>query len=55
MNKQLREDRAYAIRFARKGGQARAKALTAKQRSDIGRKGAHVRWNKVVAMREKTA
>ena len=31
---------------ARKGGLARAKKLTAEQKSKIGRKGAEARWHK---------
>lgn len=41
----------YAIQFARKGGlaggPARAKKLTAEQRSEIARKAAGARWEKV--------
>ena len=36
----------YARWFASSGGKARAKALTAKERMAIGRKGAEVRWSK---------
>lgn len=32
--------------FARSGGLARAKALTAKQREDIARKASQARWRK---------
>ena len=32
----------------KKGGKARAKKLTAKQRSDIARRAAQVRWQKIV-------
>lgn len=36
----------YASRFARKGGQARAKKLTAEQRKESARKAALARWAK---------
>jgi hypothetical protein len=36
----------YASRFARKGGQARAKKLTADQRKESARKAAQARWAK---------
>jgi len=36
----------YAQWFASRGGKARAKALTAKERTAIGKKGAEVRWGK---------
>ena len=36
----------YASRFARKGGQARAKKLTAEQRKESARKAAQARWTK---------
>jgi len=36
----------YASRFARKGGQARAKKLTAEQRKESARKAAQARWAK---------
>jgi len=36
----------YAQWFASRGGKARAKALTAKERTAIGKKGATARWLK---------
>jgi hypothetical protein len=36
----------YARWFASRGGEARAKALTAKERTAIGKKGAEARWAK---------
>jgi general stress protein YciG len=36
----------YAQEFARKGGKARAKALTPEQRKEIARKAAVTRWSK---------
>jgi general stress protein YciG len=36
----------YAQEFARKGGNARAKALTPEQRKEIARKAAQARWAK---------
>jgi general stress protein YciG len=36
----------YAVEFARKGGKARAKALTPEQRKEISRKGNAARWAK---------
>jgi hypothetical protein len=36
----------YATQFARKGGQARAKKLTDKERKDIARRAAQARWAK---------
>ena len=36
----------YAQWSASRGGKARAKALTAKERTAIGKKGAAVRWSK---------
>jgi hypothetical protein len=36
----------YASEFARKGGKARAKQMTAAQRTKIARKAARVRWAK---------
>ena len=36
----------YATQFARKGGQARAKKLTAEQRRASARKAAQARWAK---------
>ena len=36
----------YARWFASRGGKAIAQALTAKERTAIGRKGAEVRWSK---------
>lgn len=36
----------YARSFASRGGKARAKALTAKERTAIGIKGAEARWAK---------
>lgn len=36
----------YAKWFASRGGKARAKALTAKERTAIGKKGAKARWSK---------
>ena len=36
----------YAQWFASRGGKARAKALTAKERKAIGKKGASARWSK---------
>ena len=36
----------YATQFARKGGQARAKKLTAEQRKASARKAAQARWAK---------
>jgi len=40
---------AYGRRFVRRGGKARAKALTAKKRTAIRRKGAEARWSKTRA------
>jgi hypothetical protein len=37
----------YARWFASRGGKARAKALTAKERTAIGKKGAEARWAKL--------
>ena len=37
---------------ARKGGFARAKALTKRQIQEIGRKGAIIRWERARALRE---
>jgi hypothetical protein len=34
----------YAAEFARKGGQARAKALTKQQRKAIAKRAAEARW-----------
>jgi hypothetical protein len=34
----------YAVEFARKGGKARAKKLTAQQRKESARKAAKARW-----------
>jgi hypothetical protein len=36
----------YARWFASRGGKARAKVLTAKERTAIGKKGAEARWSK---------
>ncbi len=36
----------YATQFARKGGHARAKKLTAQQRKESARKAAQARWAK---------
>lgn len=36
----------YASEFARLGGKARAKKLTAEQRREIARKAARARWTK---------
>jgi hypothetical protein len=36
----------YAAEFARLGGKARAKKLTAEQRREIARKAARARWAK---------
>jgi len=36
----------YATQFARKGGQARAKKLTAEERSESARKAVEARWAK---------
>jgi hypothetical protein len=36
----------YAVEFARKGGRARAKKLTAAQRKASARKAAQARWAK---------
>ena len=36
----------YAVEFARKGGKARAKKLTAEQRKASARKAARARWAK---------
>ena len=36
----------YAQWFANRGGKARAKALPAKERTAIGKKGAETRWSK---------
>ena len=36
----------YASEFARKGGKARAKQLTAAQRSESARKAAKARWHR---------
>ena len=36
----------YAVEFARKGGNARAKKLTAEQRKESARKAARARWAK---------
>jgi len=36
----------YSIEFARKGGKASAKKLTAEQRSEKARKAAKARWAK---------
>ena len=36
----------YAVEFARKGGDARAKKLTAEQRKESARKAAQARWAK---------
>lgn len=38
--------RTAAAELGRRGGKARAKALTEEQRSEIGRKGASARWAK---------
>ncbi len=38
--------RQVLARFGRQGGQARAKALTAEERSAISRKAAEARWAK---------
>jgi hypothetical protein len=37
----------YAVEFARKGGDARAKKLTAEQRKASAKKAAEARWAKV--------
>lgn len=39
--------KSYASEFARKGGNARAKKLTAAQRAEIAKKAAEARWKKV--------
>lgn len=36
----------YAQWFASRGGKARAKALAAKERTAIGKKGAEILWSK---------
>jgi hypothetical protein len=36
----------YAQWFASRGGKARAKALTAREKTAIGKKGAAARWSK---------
>lgn len=36
----------YASRFARKGGQARARKLTGEQRKESARKAAQARWGR---------
>jgi len=36
----------YAVEFARKGGEARAKKLTEEQRTESARKAAKARWAK---------
>jgi hypothetical protein len=41
-----KEKNAAAVELGARGGKARAKNLTAKQRSDIARKGAAKRWAK---------
>ena len=41
-----------AVELGRKGGQARAKKLTTKQRSDIAKKAAKVRWGKAYPVPE---
>jgi len=40
----------YASQFARKGGQARAKKLTAEERSESARKAVEARWAKQRAL-----
>ena len=41
-----RQKNFHAVALGRKGGRARAKSLTKKQLTDIGRKGAKARWGK---------
>jgi hypothetical protein len=41
-----KKKRTYAVEFARKGGKARAKKLTAEQRKESARKAAKARWAK---------
>ncbi len=36
----------YASQFARRGGEARAKKLDSKRRSEIAKKAARARWEK---------
>jgi hypothetical protein len=43
----------YATQFARKGGEARAKKLTAQERSESARKAVQTRWAKQKAELEK--
>ena len=42
----------YAVEFARKGGKASAKKLTADQRREKARKAAQARWAKVRAAKK---
>ncbi len=53
MSKVSPEIRAFFAKSGRKGGKARAKALTSTQRQDIARKGAKSRWDAVRLEREK--
>jgi hypothetical protein len=50
-----RAEKQYAKSFARRGGHARAKALTKERRSEISRLAAEARWKKVLASTKKTA
>jgi len=40
------ENKSYAVEFARKGGKARAKKLTAEQRKQSAINAARARWGK---------
>jgi general stress protein YciG len=42
----LTKKETYAVKFARKGGKARAKNLTPEQRKEIARKASKARWAK---------
>lgn len=46
INKQKGRKNPHAVALGRRGGLARAKSLTKKQISEIGRKGARARWGK---------
>ena len=44
----------YAVEFARKGGEARAKKLTEEQRTESARKAAKARWSKKKGLKGQT-
>lgn len=51
----MTKKKSYAIEFARKGGIARAAALTPERRREIGKLAAAGRWKKMLASNKKSA